>query len=129
MAARKSKQPEATTAEARAFTIVLEEIRAQNNGFGEGQELLREGQEFLREGQERLREGQERLREQMGQLRDEMQAGFAEVDRRFDRIEQDVGLVKIAVLDHARELKEIRVELGNKVDRHELETLVARGVR
>jgi hypothetical protein len=115
MAARKSRHPEAATAEARAFTIVLEEIRAQNKGFGEGQELLRESHELLRE---------------------EMRAGFAEVDRRFehvdrrfDRIEQDVGLVKIAVLDHARELKEIRVALGNKVDRHELETLVARGVR
>jgi hypothetical protein len=108
MAARKSKQTEATTAEARAFTIVLEEIRAQNKGFGEGQELLRE---------------------QVGVLREEMRAGFAEVDQRFDHIEQDVGLVKIAVLDHARELKEIRVALGNKVDRHELETLVARGMR
>ena len=129
MAARKSKQPEATSAEARAFTIVLEDIRAQNKAFGEGQELLREGQEQLREGQEQLREGQEQLREGQEQLREEMRAGFAEVDRRFDRIEQDVGLVKIAVLDHARELKEIRVTLGNKVDRHELETLVARGMR
>jgi hypothetical protein len=122
MAARKSKQTEATTAEARAFTIVLEEIRAQNKGFGEGQELLREQMGVLRE--------------EVGGLREEMRAGFAEVDRRFaqvdrrfDHIEQDVGLVKIAVLDHARELKEIRVALGNKVDRHELETLVARGVR
>ena len=104
MAARKSKQPEATGAEARAFTIVLEEIRAQNKGFGEGQELLREGQEVLREQMGLLREGQEGLRE-------------------------EIGLVKIAVLDHARELKEIRVTLGNKVDRHELETLVARGMR
>jgi hypothetical protein len=143
MAARKNKQPESTTAEARAFTIVLEEIRAQNKGFGDGQELLREGQELLREGQELLREGQEVLREgqevlrgQMDLLRDQMRAGFAEVDRRFeqvdrrfDRVEQDVGLVKIAALDHARELKEIRAELGNKVDRHELETLVARGAR
>jgi hypothetical protein len=115
MAARRSKQPEATGAEARAFTIVLEEIRAQNKGFGEGQQLLRE---------------------QMGGLREEMRAGFGEVDRRFeqvdrrlDRLEQDVGLVKIAVVGHARDLKEIRAALGNKVDRHELETLVVRGMR
>jgi hypothetical protein len=79
----------------------------------------------------------------LGGLREEMRAGFAEVDRRFgevdrrfeqvdrrlDRLEQDVGLVKIAVVDHARDLKEIRAALGNKVDRHELETLVVRGMR
>jgi uncharacterized coiled-coil DUF342 family protein len=150
MAARKSKQPEATTAEARAFTIVLEEIRAQNKGFGEGQELLREQMGVLREEVGGLRQevgglrqevGGLRqevggLRQEVGGLREEMRAGFAEVDRRFaqvdrrfDRVEQDVGLVKIAVLDHARELKEIRVALGNKVDRHELEALVARGMR
>src|SRR5580692_10869108 len=70
MAARKSKQPEATSAEARAFTIVLEDIRAQNKAFGEGQELLRESQELLRESQERLCEGQERLREGQEQLRE-----------------------------------------------------------
>jgi hypothetical protein len=150
MAARKSKQPDAISAEARAFTIVLEDIRAQNKAFGEGQELLREGQDQLREGQEQLREGQGQLRESHERLREELRAGFAEVDRRFgevdrrfekvdrrfeqmdrrfDRIEQDVGLVKIAVLDHSRELKETRAALANKVDRHEVETLVARGVR
>ena len=129
MAARKSKQTEATGAEARAFTVVLEEIRAQNKGFGEGQELLREQMGALRGQMGALGEEVGVLGEQVGVLREEMRAGFAQVDRRFERIEQDVGLVKIAVLDHARELKEIRVALGNKVDRHELEMLVARGMR
>jgi chromosome segregation ATPase len=150
MAARRSKQPEATGAEARAFTIVLEEIRAQNKGFGEGQQLLREQMGGLRHEMGGLRDemgglrdelGGLRhemgvLRDELGGLREEMRAGFAQVDRRFehvdrrlDRLEQDVGLVKIAVVDHSRDLKEIRAALGNKVDRHELETLVARGMR
>ena len=119
MAGRKITAPKTTSSEARAFAVVLEEIRAQNKVFGEGQQLLRE----------------------------QMPAGFAEVnhrfeqvDRRFERVEhniteirqditdvrQHVGLVKIAVLDHSRELKEIRVGLEKKVDRDEAEGIVQR---
>lgn len=110
MAARKTKTPKTTSSETRAFVVVLEEIRAQNKGFGEGLQLLRE----------------------------QMSAGFEAVDRRFARVEnditeirhdiadirQDVGLVKIAVLEHSRELKGIRVALDKKVDRDEIEGIV-----
>ncbi|MGD0529765.1 MAG: hypothetical protein ABSE49_31805 [Polyangiaceae bacterium] len=40
MAARKNKAPKTSSEEARAFVVVLEEIRAQNRVFGEGQQLL-----------------------------------------------------------------------------------------
>jgi gas vesicle protein len=128
MAGRKTKAAKTTSSEARAFVVVLEEIRAQNKVFGEGQQLLHEQQQMLRQ---------------------EMSAGFEEVNRRFERVEheiteirediteirqditeirQDVGLVKIAVLDHSRELKEIRVTLDKKVDRDQVEGIVQRVV-
>jgi hypothetical protein len=49
------------------------------------------------------------------------------VEHEMGETKNDVRLVKIAVLDHARELKEIRTELQKKVDRDEVERLVARG--
>ena len=121
MAGRRNKAAKTASVDAHAFAVVLEEIRAQNKGFGEGQQLLRE---------------------QMSLLREQMSAGFEDVSRRFeqvdarfervegrlDRIENDVGLVKIAVIEHARELKEIRVALEKKVDRDEVEGIVLRVV-
>jgi hypothetical protein len=114
MAARKTKPPRTTSADVRAFTVVLEEIRAQDKVFGEGQQLLHEQHEMLR---------QEQLL-----LRQEMSVGFAEVKRDVAEIRQDVGLVKIAALDHSRKLKEIRVALDKKVDRDEVEGIVQRVV-
>jgi hypothetical protein len=128
MAGRKTKAAKTTSSEARAFVVVLEEIRAQNKVFGEGQQLLHEQQQMLRQEQQTLRHEQQMLRQ-------EMSAGFEEMNRRFERVEhditeirQDVGLVKIAVLDHSRELKEIRVALDKKVDRDEVEGIVVRVV-
>ena len=108
MAARKTRQPKAAYPDVRAFTVVLEEIRSQNKVFGEGQQLLRE---------------------QMQAGFEEVRLRFEQVDRRFDRLEHDVGLVKGAVLAHTHELKEIRAALEKKVDRDEVEAIVARGVR
>jgi hypothetical protein len=107
MAARKIRQPKTTSPDVRAFTVVLEEIHGQNEVFGEGLQLLRE---------------------QMTAGFEEMNRRFEQVDHRFDHIEQDLGLVKIAVLDHSRELKEIRVALDKKVDGDEVEAVVQRVV-
>ncbi len=126
MAGRKIQAPRTTSSEARAFVVVLEEIRAQNKVFGEGQQLLHE----------QMSAGFEEVNhrfEQVNHRFEEVNCRFEQVDRRFDRVEhdiaeirQDVGLVKIAVLDHSRELKEIRVALEKKVDRDEVEGIVQR---
>jgi archaellum component FlaC len=122
MATRKGKHPGAESTEAHAFTVVLEEIRAQNKAFGEGQELLRDQMRASFEEVDRRFEQVDRRFEQIDHR-------FEQMDQRFERIEQDVGLVKIAVLDHARELKEIRTALDRKVDRDEVEAIVARAMR
>ena len=77
-----------------------------------------------------LREELGGLREEVGGLRQQMTDGFAAVDRRFERVERDLGdvkvdlaLVKSAVTVHTRELREIRSALGNKVERGEVEAI------
>jgi type I site-specific restriction endonuclease len=133
MAARKNKAPKTSSEEARAFVVVLEEIRAQNKVFGEGQQLLHEQQQTLRQEQQMLRQEMSAGFAEVHRRFQEVDLRFEAVDRRFDRVEhdiaeirQDVGLVKIAVLDHARELKEVRVALEKKVDRDEVEGIVHR---
>jgi chromosome segregation ATPase len=163
MAARKTTRPKTTSPEARAFVVVLEEIRAQNKVFGEGQQLLREQ---MSAGFEEVN----RRFEQVDLRFEQVDLRFEQVDRRFERVEhdiaeirqdiaeirqdvvdirqditeirqdvvdirqditeirQDVGLVKIAVLDHSRELKEVRVALDKKVDRDEVEGIAQRVV-
>jgi hypothetical protein len=50
------------------------------------------------------------LRGEIADLRQEMRAELAEV-------RGDLGLVKVAVLEHSRALKEVRTALDRKVDR------------
>jgi hypothetical protein len=54
-------------------------------------------------------------------LEERMTAGFAHVDERLDGLSHEVGLVKLAVLEHGRALKE-------KVDRNEVEAIVERAM-
>jgi hypothetical protein len=82
-------------------------------------------------------------------LRETMEAGFVAVDRRFDaidrrfeavdrrfdamdgrldRVEGDLALVKTAVLENSRDLKDLRVAVTRKVDRDEVEAIVALAV-
>jgi hypothetical protein len=110
MGARKMKPPRTASSQTRAFTVVLEEIRAQNKGFGEAQQLLRE----------QMTAGFEQINRRFEQN----DRRFEQVDRRFERVEHDLGLVKIAALDHSRELKEIRAGLEKKIDRDEVEAIV-----
>lgn len=48
-------------------------------------------------------------------------AQFATIDARFDRVDQELGRVKDALMEHGRQLKDIRAALDRKVDRDELE--------
>ena len=107
-----TRKSRSSSSEARAFVVVLEEIRAQNKAFGEGLQGLGERLQGLGE---------------------RMDARFDAVDRRFEgielrlgRVEEDIGLVKSSVLDHSRELKEVRMALEKKVDRDEVEAIVER---
>jgi len=104
MAARKqSKQrtgrPRAPVSES-AFVVVLEDLRSQFKVFGESLDGVRT-----------------ELKAEIGTVRSELAV-----------IKGDLSLVKSAVLENSRELREIRVELGRKVDRDEVEGIVRRVV-
>jgi hypothetical protein len=107
MAARKKKPSKQPTAGAHDFAVVTEELRGQFKVFGEALQGFRDHVD--------------RRFEQIDQR-------FDRVDRRFDRVDQEMGLLKSAVLEHGRELKEIRAGLEKKVDRNEVEALVERAV-
>jgi chromosome segregation ATPase len=140
MAGRKITTPKTTSSEARAFAVVLEEIRAQNKVFGEGQQLLREqmsaGFEEVNRRFERVEHDITEIRQDISEIRQditevrqdvtEIRQDITEIRQDITEIRQDVGLVKIAVLDHSRELKEIRAGLEKKVDRDEVEGVVQR---
>jgi hypothetical protein len=103
MAGRKKGPPMPPPNGERAFAVVVEQLRGDFKVFGEA----------------------------LGGLRQQMNDGFAAVDRRFERVEHelgemrvDLGLVKSAATTHSRELREIRAALGNKVERGEVEAIV-----
>jgi len=103
MAGRKKGPPMPPPDGERVFAVVVEQLRGEFKVFGEA----------------------------LGGLRQQMTDGFAAVDRRFERVEHeigemrvDLGLVKSAATTHSRELREIRRALGNKVERGEVETIV-----
>jgi archaellum component FlaC len=87
--------------------------------------------------------------EQIDRRFKQMDGRFEQIDRRFDRmegrfegLETDVGLLKLAVTENGRELKQVRAsverleervdaidaKLERKVDRDEVEAIVERVV-
>ena len=56
-------------------------------------------------------------------LRDHMDQRFAQVDRRFDGIEQDIARLQDSSREHGRQLRLVQ---QNKVDREEVEVIVER---
>jgi hypothetical protein len=122
MAARRKPPLKRAIATNREFVVVLEDIRGHQRAFGEALQSFRE-----------------------------------DVDRRFDGVEQDITLLKDAVLEQGRELKEhgrkleehgrnleeqgrelkkhgqkldtLQIAVEKKVDRDEVEAVVARVVR
>ena len=132
MGARKKSPTKATSEEARGFAVVVETMHAEFTVFGEALGGLRT---------------------QMTDGFEEMHRRFVEVDQRFDRVERDLGLVKqdlglvkhdlglvkhdlglvkVAVLEHGRELRELRSAVtdlaATKVARDEVETIVERAL-
>jgi len=113
-----------TTNASRAMTVVLEDIRSQFSVFGEALVGLRETMD-----------------RRFAELGERMDARFAVVDRRFEQVDQrfdqvghrlgrlegDVILLKAAVIENARDIREMRgtltrieAKLDEKVDRSEL---------
>jgi methyl-accepting chemotaxis protein len=145
---------ERTSEEARAFAVVVETMRGEFKVFGEAlgdlTRQVRAGFDEVKRGFEDVHRRFEQVDLRFAQVDarfdqvdarfdqvdarfDQVDARFDQVDARFDRVERDladvkhdVGLVKIAVLEHSRELKEVRASLDRKVDRDEVEGIVER---
>jgi hypothetical protein len=88
---------------ARAFTVVVEQLRGEFKAFGEALGGLRQ----------QMTDGFERVEQELG-----------DVKRDVAEMKVDLGLVKSAATTHTRELREIRSALGNKVERGEVEAIV-----
>ncbi len=129
MAGRKKGPPVPPPADARAFAVVVEQLRGDFKVFGEALGGFRQqvGEEIggLRQELGGLRQ---EFRQELGGLRQQMTEGFARVDRELGEVKVDLGLVKSAVTTHTRELREIRSALGNKVERGEVEAIAEHAV-
>jgi uncharacterized protein (DUF3084 family) len=106
---------------ARAFTVVLEQIRADNRVFGEALGTVREELGAFRHEFDVFRQ-------EVGAFRQEFDAFRQEVGQRFDGVEGDLGRVKDAIGEHGRQLRDLRAAVDRKVDRDEVEGLVERAV-
>lgn len=85
MAAKRSTvEARAAKGDAKAFTVVLEDLRSRFEVFGEALQGLRE----------------------------HMDARFEQVDRRFEQVDHELGLVKVVLLEHGRKLTQHGRELG-----------------
>jgi hypothetical protein len=101
---------------ARELVVVLEEVRSQFKVFGEALQGVNENVDRL----------DRTVTSGFGRVDREMAAGFGRLDR-------ELGLVKEVVLDHGRQLREIRgsvtrleAAMEKKVDRDEVEAIVDR---
>src|ERR1700722_10844229 len=108
MAARKKEHALA------GFTVVLEDIRSQFRVFGEALQGIRETMD--------ARFGAVDCRF------DAVDRRFDAVEARADRTDGELALVKVAVLENSRELKELRGAVSRLVDRNEVEVIVARAL-
>jgi septal ring factor EnvC (AmiA/AmiB activator) len=114
-----------------AFTVVLEDIRAQFGVFGEALQGLREHMDARFE--------------QVDARFEQVDARFEQVDAKFAEIHRELGLVKTVAIDHGRQLSEhgrmladhgqqlgeirktvasIETKLDAKVERSEVVTIV-----
>jgi archaellum component FlaC len=136
MATRRKKMASDGSEASRAVGIVLEEMRGHFKAFGErfdGVDGRLDGIDRRLDGIDRRLDGVEgrldrvegrldgverRLEGVEGRL-DGVEGRLEGVEGRLDDVSHEVGLVKIAVLENTRALKE-------KVDRAEVEAIVAR---
>jgi hypothetical protein len=111
VAARRKKPVAPAAVDVGAFTVVVETLRGDFKVFGEA----------LADVKAEVHD----VRVEVHNLKAETQAGFERLDREvrtgFARVDRELGLVKSAVLEHGRELREIR---DRKVDRDQVEGIV-----
>ena len=114
MATRKKKKPIKAPRTLAAFVVVLEDLNSKFKVFGEGLQGVRD---------------------ELREFRGEVDLRFEAVDRRFDavdarsdRTDGELALVKAAVLENNRELKELRGAVTRMVNRDEVEAIVARAL-
>jgi hypothetical protein len=73
----------------------------------------------------RLAAVDERLTAELAAVDEKVDSGFASVNQRIDALQvhmdAEFGRVKDALMEHGRQLKDIRAALDRKVDRDELE--------
>jgi len=103
------------------YTVVLEDLRSQFKVFGEG---LRAVDEKVDRLDQRVTSGFERVDRELGLVK----VAIGDHDRQL-------GLVKAAIVDNSAEVREIRASLkrvedgmAKKVDREEVEAIVERAV-
>jgi hypothetical protein len=135
MAARRKRTGRREPEGARAFAVVVEEMRGHFKAFGERLDGLDEKVTGLDEKvtglDEKVTAGFARVDERFAQIDErfaqiderfaQVDARFAQVDESFAEVKHELGLVKTVVLEHGRLLKE-------KVDRDEVEAVVERVV-
>ncbi len=103
---------EGPSADARAFTVAVEQMQSQFKVFGEA--LLGLTEE-VRTGFARV----DARFEQVDARFDRIDARFEQVDARFEQVEgrldhldREVGLVKVAVLENARDIRDVKTSLA-----------------
>jgi hypothetical protein len=122
MAGRKKSSPVSPPDGARAFAVVVEQLRGEFKVFGEALGGLRQ------QVTEEIGGLRQQVTEEIGGLRQEMNDRFDRVEHELGEVKVDLALVKSAVTTHTRELREIRSALGNKVERGEVEAIVEHAV-
>jgi hypothetical protein len=98
----KRQQTDNGGADVRAFTVVVEEIHSQINVFGE---KLQAFEQSVERRFDQVDHRFERVDRELALVRAEMKAGFLATDH-------ELALVKTAVLEHNREIKELRQSSG-----------------
>jgi hypothetical protein len=133
MAARRKKPVAPAAVDARALAVVVETLRGDFRVFGEALSGLSGQMSSLRtevhgeisrlrtEVHDEISSLRTEVHDEISSLRTEVHGGFDRVDRELAGVKDELGLVKSAVLEHGRELREIR---DRKVDRDEVEGIV-----
>src|SRR5271154_2262622 len=102
MAARKKEDALA------GFTVVLEDIRSQFRVFGEALQGLSETMGARFEAVDRRFDAVDARSDAVNRCFEAVDRRFDAVDARSDRTDGEIALVKAAVLENNRELKELR---------------------
>jgi hypothetical protein len=106
MAARNRTRSTTRSSRSQGSGVVIEEMRSQFKVFGEAVLGVRQDLAGFRE----------EVTSRFERVDREMALGFARVDREmaegFGRIDRDLELVKSAIVDHSRELRDLRGEVG-----------------